>query len=151
MSSGKWTLTGLIAVFVAFGGGYLTAWLPARQTVSELEASVAAAEAESQQTKVQLQQAQLEVGLATLLGQLGEVYIDINANNFGMAAEKVTPFFDGLSALLESDPALTEPQLQAFRSILSRRDEIVTDLARANSQVRQKVGEMFSHFQAQLG
>ncbi len=45
MSSGKWILTGLIAVFVAFGGGYLTAWLPARQTVSELEASVAAAEA----------------------------------------------------------------------------------------------------------
>ena len=151
MSSGKWILTGLIAIFVAFGGGYLTAWLPARQTASELEASAAAAEAESQQTKVQLQKAQLEVGLATLLGQLGEVYVDINANNFGMAAEKVTPFFDGLSALLESDPALTEPQLQALRSILSRRDEIVTDLARANPQVRQKVGEMFSHFQAQLG
>jgi hypothetical protein len=151
MSSGKWTLAGVIAVLVAFGGGYLTAWLPARQTVSELEASVTAAEAESQRTKGELQQAQLEVGLANLFGQLGEVYVDINANNFGMAAEKVTPFFDGLSALLESDPALTQPQLQALRGILSRRDEIVTDLARANPQVRQKVGEMFSHFQAQLG
>ncbi len=151
MSSGKWILAGLLALFVAFGGGYLTAWLPARQTVSELEASVTAAEAESQQTKVELQRAQLEVGLANLFGQLGEVYVDINANNFGMAAEKVTPFFDGLSALLESDPALTELQLQALRSILSRRDEIVTDLARANPQVRQKVGEMFSHFQALLG
>ena len=151
MSSAKWTLTGLIAVLVAFGGGYLTAWLPGRQAVSDLEASLAAVEDETQLTKDKLQQAQLEVGLAVLLGKLGQVYVDINANNFGMATEKVTPFFDGLAALLESDPALTEPQLRALRGILSRRDEIVTDLARANPQVRQKVGEMFSLFQAQLG
>ncbi|HEX9724057.1 MAG TPA: hypothetical protein VGC53_07215 [Vicinamibacteria bacterium] len=151
MSRDKWILTGLIAVLVAFGGGYLASWLPARQTISELEASVEAAEAESEQTKAELQRAQLEVSLATLLGQLGQVYVDINANNFGMAAEKVTPFFNGLSALLESDPALSEPRLQALRGISSRRDEIVTDLAQANPQVRQKVGEMFSRLRAQLG
>jgi len=151
MSSGKWTMAGLAAIVVAFGGGYLASFLPARQTLSELEASVAVAEAESQRAEMELQQAQLEVEKAALLGQLGRVYIDLNANNYGMAAEKVTPFFDGLSDFLESDPSLTDAQLQALRGILTRRDEIVTDLAQANPQVRQKVGEMFARLHDQLG
>lgn len=151
MSSGKLVLAGLIAVGLGFGGGYLMAWLPARQAISELEASVSAAEAAREQTEAELQRAQLEVALATLLGELGGVYVDINANNFGVAAEKISPFFDGLSDLLESEPALADTQLQALRSILSRRDEIVADLAQANPQVRQKVGEMFSRLQAQIG
>jgi hypothetical protein len=150
MSSGKWTLAGLIAIVLAFGGGYLTAYLPARQTLGDMEASVTAAEAETQQVKTQLQEARLEVQKAALLGKLGQVYIDINANNYGMAAEKVTPFFDGLAAFLETEPALAESQLQALRGILARRDEIVTDLAQANPQVRQKAGQMFSSLQAQL-
>ena len=151
MSSGKWVLTGLIAILVAFGGGYLVSWLPARQTIGELESAVGTAKEETEQTKAELQQAQLQIELARLLGQLGQVYIDINANNFGMAAEKVTPFFNGLSTLLESDPALDETRLQALRGVLARRDEIVTDLAQANPQVRQKVGEMFSRLRTQLG
>lgn len=150
MSSSKRTLWGLIVVLAAFGLGYLASWLPARQRVGELESSLAAVEAENQESTLALQRAQLEVGLASLLGQLGEVYVDINANNFGVAAEKVTPFFDGLSRLLESDPDLTQPQLQTLRGILSRRDEIVADLAQANPQVRQKVGQMFTRLQAQL-
>lgn len=150
MSSSKWTLWGVVAFLVAFGGGYLIAWLPARQSIHELEASVAAADAQVQETQRELEVAQLEAALANLLGQLGEVYVDINSNNFGVASEKVTPFFDGLSELLDSDPALAEPQLQALRGILSRRDEVVADLAQANPQVRQKVGQMFARLQAQL-
>ena len=150
MSSGKWTIIGLVAIVVAFGAGYLTAHLPARQGMSVLEASVGAAEAETQKTQAALQQAQLVLGMADLLGRLGEIFIDVNDNNFGIAADKVTPF-DGLTSYLEKSPSLSESKLQALKSISARRDEIVTDLARANPQVRKKVGEMFSLLHAQLG
>ena len=151
MSSGRQTLGILIAVVVAFGFGYLTAWLPAGQRIRDLEGSVAAAEAQTEETQAALERSQLQVSVAALLGQLGEVYVDVNANNFGVAAEKVTPFFDGLSSLLESDPALGASRAQALRDILSRRDEIVSDLAQANPEVRRKVGQMFTRLQAQLG
>ena len=151
MSRGKWTIIGLVAIVVAFGAGYLTAHLPARQAMSVLEASVGAAEAETQKNQAALQQAQLVLGMADLLGRLGEIFIDVNDNNFGIAADKVTPFFDGLTSYLEKSPSLSESKLQALKSISARRDEIVTDLARANPQVRKKVGEMFSLLHAQLG
>ncbi len=150
MSSGKWTIIALVALVVAFGGGYLTAYLPARQATSALTAAVDAAEAETQETQAALQQAQLELGMAELLGKLGQIFIDVNDNNFGIAADKVTPFFDGLATYLEASPSLPESKLRALRGISARRDEIVTDLARANPQVRKKVGEMFSLLHSQL-
>ncbi len=150
MSSGKWIIIALVAIVVAFGSGYLTAYLPARQATSALTAAVEAAEAETQKTQAVLQQARLELGMAELLGKLGQIFIDVNNNNFGIAANKVTPFFDGLATYLEASPSLPESKLQVLRDISARRDEIVTDLARANPQVRKKVGEMFSLLHAQL-
>lgn len=150
MSSGKWTIIALVAVVVAFGSGYLTAYLPARQATNALTAAVAAAEAETQKTQAALQKAQLELGMAELLGKLGQIFVDVNDNNFGIAADKVTPFFDGLATYLEASPSLPESKLEALRGISARRDEIVTDLARANPQVRKKVGEMFLLLHSQL-
>jgi len=150
MSSGKWTIIALVAIVVAFGSGYLTAYLPARQATSALTAAVDAAEAETQKTQTALQKARLELGMAELLGKLGQIFIDVNDNNFGMAADKVTPFFDGLAMYLEATPSLPESKLRVLRDISARRDEIVTDLARANPQVRKKVGEMFSLLHSQL-
>jgi hypothetical protein len=150
MSSGKWAMIALVAIVVAFGAGYLTAHFPARQATRALESEVEAAEAETQETQAALQQAQLELGMAELLGKLGQIFIDVNNNNFGIAADKVTPFFDGLTTYLDASPSLSESKLQALRAISARRDEIVTDLARANPQVREKVGEMFLLLHSQL-
>ena len=150
MSSGKWAIVALVAIVVAFGGGYLSAHFPARQATSALTAAVEAAEAETQKTQAVLQQARLELGMAELLGKLGQIFIDVNNNNFGIAADKVTPFFDGLATYLAASPSLRESKLQALRDISARRDEIVTDLARANPQVRKKVGEMFLLLHSEL-
>ena len=77
--------------------GRLREWLSdrlssARQATSALTAAVDAAEAETQKTQASLQKAQLELGMAELLGKLGQIFIDVNDNNFGIAADKVTPF-----------------------------------------------------------
>jgi hypothetical protein len=149
-STGKSILTLVIAVVIAFGAGYLTAYLAARQNASNLESSVADAESATQQAREELREANLKLEMADLSGKLGLVYIDVNQNNFGMAADKVTPFFDGLAGFLESQPGLPDQQIQGLREVLARRDEIVSDLARANPDVRDKIGEVFSFLHAQL-
>jgi hypothetical protein len=76
--------------------------------------------------------------LATLQVKLGQAYIAANEKNFGIAMENMTPFFADLSEL-RTAPGLSEAQRKTLEGVLARRDELVSDLATANPDVKAKL------------
>jgi hypothetical protein len=82
------------------------------------------------------------LALATLQLQLGMMSYHVNRDNYGLAAQLATPFFDGVrSAIAEpTDPEVT----RSLQAILARRDEMTSDLARANQGVKTKIADLYA-------
>jgi len=104
--------------------GYVPATLGAR-----------AARAEQDRLTHALAFAQLQV-------QLGMMSLEVNRDNYGMAAQLATPFFDGVSAAIAgaADPNVS----LALQAVLARRDELTSDMAQANPEVKTKLADVYA-------
>lgn len=114
---------GALALAAAFLLGYVPASL-----------SVGAARAEQDRLAHKLELAAVQV-------QLGMMSYEVNRDNYGLAAQLATPFFDGVrsAAARPADQNVT----QALQAVLARRDEITSDLAQANAGVKTKIAELY--------
>lgn len=133
----------LAGVAVMFLAGYIPGWLQARR------AAQASGECARQQAELQatLAKTQLDLEVARLRGRLGDVLHQANVNNFGLAAQQATAFFDALQAAAASTQlAAGSARRGVLDAILARRDEISADLARADQGVKAKLAEMYVQF-----
>jgi hypothetical protein len=69
---------------------------------------------------------------------------EANRNNFANAAQFSSEFFNGLRNLV--DATRDEGLKQKLHAILSRRDEITSNLGEANPVVKEKLAQMFADF-----
>ena len=115
---------GALALLAAFLVGYVPASLGAR-----------AARAEQDRLTH-------ELALATLQIQLGMMSYEVNRDNYGRAAQLATPFFDGVPAAIAG--AADQEVTQWLQAVLARRDEITSDLAQANAEVKTKIAELYA-------
>jgi Flp pilus assembly protein TadB len=129
----------VVAIFVA---GYLPGRSRARAAAGETE-RVSERLRESQAT---LAQTQFDLRVARLRGRLGETLHEANANNYSVAAERATVFFDALREAVNSPQLAPGDRRQILEAVLARRDEISADLARADAAVKAKLAEMYMQF-----
>ena len=115
---------GALALLGAFSLGYVPASLSAR-----------AARAEQDRLTHKL-------ALATIQVQLGMMSYEVNRDNYGLAAQLATPFFDGVRSAI-AGPA-DQNVTQSLQAVLARRDEITSDLAKANAGVKPKIAELYA-------
>ncbi len=115
---------GALALLGAFLLGYVPASLSAR-----------AARAEQDRLTHKLV-------LATLQVQLGMMSYEVNRDNYGLAAQLATPFFDGARSVI-AGPA-DQDVMPSLQAVLARRDEITSDLAQANAGVKTKIAELYA-------
>ena len=115
---------GALALLGAFLVGYVPASLSAR-----------AARAEQDRLTH-------ELALATLQVQLARMSYEVSRDNYGLAAQLATRFFDGAPAVIAGAPdqAVTPP----LQAALARRDEITSDLAQANPEVKTKIADLYA-------
>lgn len=134
------TLAHVIAVGIIFLAGYLPGSSRARRASEESRQAAQRLE----ETENELAKTRFDLDVARLRGSLGEVLHQANANNFGVAAERATRFFDELRAAVNSPqlPPATERR-GVLEGILARRDEISADLARADPAVKAKLAERY--------
>jgi hypothetical protein len=133
-------VAGVIVMFLA---GYIPGWLQARRA-NQASGECAQRQAELQAT---LAKTQFDLEIARLRGRLGDVLHQTNANNFGLAAQQATAFFDALQAAAASTQlAAGSARRGVIEPILARRDEISADLARADQGVKAKLAEMYVQF-----
>lgn len=83
-----------------------------------------------------------QLSLATLQVQLGMMSNEVNRDNYGLAAQMATPFFDGVSPLIAATDPADQEVARSLQTMLSRRDEITSDLAQANPQVKTKLADL---------
>ena len=118
-----WKLIAAIAVIVLIGGAFLAGYLPEQRLR-------VAAEQQSLALQEQLAAAEARVRMGRLLGQALAVREVVIRQNYGLAQELASPFFDNVRSEAAATP------LNEFRSVLtevlSRRDAITTSLAKAD-------------------
>lgn len=120
---------GAVALVAAFLIGYVPSAISsraARQQNAELEHKLKAAE---------------------LGSQLAMAGYEAGRNNYANATEFSSRFFSGLGEIINdnNDQSLK----QKLQAMLARRDEITSDLAKADQAVREKLAQMYAeYFQA---
>lgn len=122
----------LIAVFVT---GYLVGYLPSRTSASKVTE-------QNSQLQQNLALTEKRLRLAELRGQMGIMSYEANRNNYAEASKFSTELFNGLRETLNdtNDEALK----QKLSAIVARRDEITTNMAQADSSVKEKLAQMFA-------
>lgn len=113
---------------VALVGAFLLGFVPATLTARD-------ARAEQHRLTQQLAVASIQV-------QLGMMSYEVNRDNYGLAAELATPFFDGVRGAI-ANPADQEVT-KSLQAVLARRDEITSDLAKADAGVKHKIAELYA-------
>jgi hypothetical protein len=130
---------GIVLVFLA---GFIPGSSRARRAAEESRESGRRL-GEAQAT---LAKTQHDLEVARLRGRLGETLHEANANNYSVAAERATVFFDGLRTAVNSPQLAAGPRREILSAALARRDEISADLARADPAVKGKLAEMYIAF-----
>ena len=134
---------GAVAIVLVFLAGYVPASQRARRSAEEAKANAR----EAAGARAALADTRFDLEVARLRGHLGELLHEANANNFGIAAERASPFFDGLRAAVNSPHLAGGSERRAIlEAMLARRDEISADLARADAAVKPKLAEMYMQF-----
>jgi hypothetical protein len=116
-----------IGAFVLLGT-FLLGYVPASLTARD-------ARAEQERLTQQLMLTGLEV-------QLGMMSYEANRDNYGLAAQLATPFFDAVRGAI-ARPA-SQDTASSLQAVIARRDEITSDLARANPVVKGKLAQLYA-------
>ena len=82
------------------------------------------------------------LALTGLQAQLGMMSVEVNRDNYGLAAGLATPFFAGVRTAI-ADPANQEA-MASLQGVLARRDEITSDLAQAKPAVKDKIAALYA-------
>ncbi len=147
-SRGIWAIVTVIAAIVVFLLGYVPGLMSARDARQQRDS----ASAELKQSKDVLAGVQLDRDLARLEAKLGMVLYEANRNNFASAAARSTEFFDaGRSVAANPQLASSSTRRAGIEAILNRRDEISSDLARADQGVKEKLAQMYVQLDAAVG
>lgn len=144
-SSRKRLLIGAAGIFVLVAI-FLLGYLPGRSRASAATGETERVSRRLDESQATLAQTQFDLQIARLRGDLGETLCEANANNFGVAADRATAFFDGLREAVNSPQLAPGQRRQMLETVLARRDEISADLARADAAVKAKLGEMYMQF-----
>lgn len=132
--SGKRILLVLLLLIAAFLGGYVpSAW-------------------RARTMETTLHDTELELRLSNLHRRLGVAAGEALRNNYANASAAARAFFDGCGTLAQSDAFANQPRTKiAISSYAAQRDEIMSQLANADPQVKERLASMFLTMDGVLG
>jgi hypothetical protein len=126
MTRNQWIGAGVAAIVVAFLIGFFISWSQARSLDRQLG-----------ETRTELEATAFELEMYQLQGRLGAALAEAQRSNYERARQLMTQVFAGLQASLER---IQDPERrQVVERILAQRDEIVTQLSRAEPESRERL------------
>jgi hypothetical protein len=116
----------------AFLLGFIPQYLKARNLDDQLGA-----------TRQELKLRQDELQMAGLSLLIGQVYLEVNQKNFGLASQDSTQFFDRVRSLSGSE---MDPGRKAYlEEALAARDQVTAALAKGDPSALPAVQDLFQH------
>jgi uncharacterized membrane-anchored protein YhcB (DUF1043 family) len=133
MTRTQWIGAGVGAVIVAFLIGYLVSW-----------SSVRALDRRLTTTQTELETTRHELEVYRLQARLGAALAEAQRSNYERSRQLMTQVFSGLQENLGAfdDPSRRE----AAERILSQRDEIITQLSRAEPESTQRLTLLYTQW-----
>jgi flagellar biosynthesis component FlhA len=132
--SGKtkfWMVT--ILLLIAFLAGYLPMYVRNRELLTNAKGLQSG-----------LDQARQRLRVATLQNDLGMILVEVTQNNFGIAKDRSSRFFDDLQ---QATSSVSDNNLrQTLITMLARRNEITSDLTRLNPEIAAKLRILYLDF-----
>ncbi|HEY9402079.1 MAG TPA: hypothetical protein VIQ24_05260 [Pyrinomonadaceae bacterium] len=129
ISTGKAKKVGIylgiaLAIFML---GFLPMWMKASANASQRDA------------------AQRELRLSQLHGTLASAVIDARRGEYEPARQTASDFFTTLRAQVDAgaDSALTAPQREGTATLLARRDDVITLLARGDPAAAEQLSDIY--------
>jgi len=133
----RFALIVLVLMGLSFGGGFWWEYSRTNSVRGRLQA-----------TEAQLTTDQYQISLCQLQQQLLTLVDDTANRNYGDAATVSTKFFNNLNAV---ESKATEPQMKSLlQSILSQRDTVTADLAKADPTAHDLFVQMSQKFHQAL-
>lgn len=109
--------------------GFLPMWLAARSARAELR------------------DAQRELKLTRLQASLGSAVVDARSGNYEPARQSASWFYSRLAEQLDArESPLSPAQREQAKQLLSRRDDLITLLARADPAAGERLSELFVEY-----
>jgi len=116
----------IVLIAIAFLAGYVPCTLRARETQATLQST------------------QIDLQLANLHRRLGVASHEAQRNNYANAAAAAREFFDGCGALARSEAFDNQPRTRiSLTAFANSRDEIMTKLAMADPQSKERLSSMY--------
>jgi uncharacterized membrane-anchored protein YhcB (DUF1043 family) len=132
MTQNRWVALAIVGLVLAFLIGFVPSWSRARALDSALG-----------ETRSELETTRFELDLYQVQGRLGAALAEAQRSNYERSRQLMTQVFSGLQANL---PRMTDPdRRQAAELILAQRDEIITQLSRAEPESVQRLMLLYTH------
>lgn len=125
MTKAKAALVIVIIVAVAFLSGLLIGYLELRKTSTELQAL------------------RIEDKMSELRDLAAMTYLEASRQNYGLAREHAGMYFSRLRTLTEPTSVLPEDQRKSVAELLSRQDQIVSALAKADPTAADRARSLY--------
>jgi type II secretory pathway pseudopilin PulG len=123
----------VILLLAAFLGGFIPMYLKNQELAEQVKAA-----------QSNLEAAQDQLRSALLQNALGLMLVEVEQNNFGLAQERSTRFFDDLRQAMAT---VRDDKTRArWASFLKRRDEITADLTALNPETPAKLRTLYLEF-----
>lgn len=142
--------TVLILVLLCLAVGFIGGFWPMYEQRSALSARVAELERERDQVRADLATAQATLRQAELLGRALALRDLVMGQNFGLAQQQATPFFDAVrDAAIAATPG--SPQAAALAAVQGLRDTLVASLSTADARSLSITREIEERLRGALG
>ncbi|RMG55607.1 MAG: hypothetical protein D6723_02340 [Acidobacteria bacterium] len=141
---GKFLIVVILLIVAALAG-----FIPMYVKSQRLETQLAEVRQQLERRTTELRHTEEQLELARLHNELGRMVMEVEQKNYEQAKKQSTQFFDRLRDLLYrlEDEELRDP----LQAILSRRDEITSDLTLLNPEVAGKLRKLYLDFPSITG
>ena len=144
-----WLLAGLIAGFLL---GFVPIWLRSRQISRSLSEATERFELARTQDALALTRVEQQLDLARMQNTLASAAIDARRGDYESARQAASSFFTSLRAEANKgdDSSLSQAQKAGVEPALTRRDEIISLLARNDPVSTERLSDLYVSFREML-
>lgn len=143
--SGKtYSIIVVILMLAAFLGGLIPMYLNNRELMAQLNA----AQTETRNAQASADAVRQQLREAELQNTLGLILVEVEQNNFGLAKERATKFFDELRQAMATAPG--DKARERLAAVLKHRDEVTADLTSLNPETASKLRTLYLTFAKEM-
>jgi hypothetical protein len=141
-------VTYVVLLLIGFMLGFVPMWIKSRGSASSLSEATSQAGAVRTQNTLTLAVVEHKLNLATMQNTLASAAIDARRGDYESARQSASSFFTSLRAEANKgdDSSLSQAQKSGVEPVFTRRDEIISLLARSDPAAAERLSDLYVSF-----